>query len=272
MISRSYSSEESAPRPGVGQPAGFFDFRQVVSNVPPKRVGEPEARGTASWGGHAGNRAWQAQGHTVPVQRSPVWLKKSHLLFFAFVLVLMNLSKLMAKNDDQRGSWTPPIEPPGSVIVTTSNERPSNHSPVSNTAEAASRPSNPATMAAAPRPQPLQGLVSGSEAELRQALQRWSQAWAEQAVPPYLSLYSSDFEPPKGLSRTNWVKQRTQRISSKKSIQIGIENLTLQIHANQATVRFTQLYQDERLRSSDRKTMHWAWHNGQWEITREFTD
>lgn len=138
--------------------------------------------------------------------------------------------------------------------------------------DAAPRPSSPPPTAAAPRPQPQQGWVSGSEAELRQALQRWSQAWSEQALTPYLSLYASDFEPPKGLSRSNWVKQRTQRISSKKSIQIGIENLSVQIHANQATVRFTQLYQDERLRTSDRKTLHWAWRNGQWEITREFTD
>lgn len=69
------------------------------------------------------------------------------------------------------------------------------------------------------------------------------------------------------MSRTKWVKQRTQRITSKKSIRHEIQNLTVQINANLATVRFTQIYQDERLRASDRKTMHWVWRQGQWQIT-----
>jgi hypothetical protein len=51
-----------------------------------------------------------------------------------------------------------------------------------------------------------------------------------------------------------------------------MQNLTLLINTNQATVRFTQIYQDERLQSSDHKTMEWVWRNGQWQITREFTD
>ena len=88
----------------------------------------------------------------------------------------------------------------------------------------------------------------------------------------YLGIYASDFETPKGLSRTAWVQQRTQRITSKKSILHEIQNLTLQIQGSQATVRFTQIYQDERLRASDRKTMNWVWRNGQWRITRETTD
>jgi uncharacterized protein YchJ len=91
-------------------------------------------------------------------------------------------------------------------------------------------------------------------------------------MAPYLGMYASDFEPAKGLSRVAWVQQRTQRITSKKSIRLEIQNLTVQINANLATVRFTQIYQDERLRASDRKTMHWVWRNGQWRITREATD
>ena len=90
-------------------------------------------------------------------------------------------------------------------------------------------------------------------------------------MPPYLGMYASDFEPPKGLSRSSWEQQRTQRITSKKSIRHDMQNMTLRIDANQATVHFTQIYQDERLQSSDQKTMVWVWRNGQWQITREFT-
>jgi hypothetical protein len=207
----------------------------------------------------------------------PGWLKKRHMLWFLLVLVLMHLSQLMAKNDDQRGSWTPPIEPPGSVIVTSLSEGSPNQRAANRASDAPQRQATPAPATLAPAPaitatRQLPPQPSGNEAALRLAIQQWSQAWSGQNMTSYLGMYASNFEPPKGLSRTTWVKQRTQRITSKKSIRHQIQNLTVQINANLATVRFTQIYQDERLRASDRKTMHWVWRNGQWRITREATD
>jgi hypothetical protein len=198
-------------------------------------------------------------------------MKKRHLLWFLFVLVFIHLSQLMAKNDEYRGNWAPPIEPPGSVIVTSLSEGSPSQRSANRTSDS---PQHQATtaQAATPAQQPSPPQTHGSEAALRQAIEQWSKAWGEQALPQYLGMYASDFVPPKGLSRTAWVQQRTQRINSKKSIRHEIQNLTLQIQDNQATVRFTQLYQDERLRASDRKTMHWVWRNGQWRITRESTD
>lgn len=210
----------------------------------------------------------------MPRRDQAAGLRKRHLLFFLLALVLMHLSQLMAKNDDLRGNWTPPIEPPGSVIVTSLSETSSGQLPVGSAAQA---PAPQATTVAAhaaveaPPQSPAPVLASGTEQELRQALQQWSQAWSGQAMTPYLGMYASDFEPPKGLSRSAWEQQRTQRITSKKSIRHDIQNMTLLINADQATVRFTQIYQDERLQSSDRKTMAWVWRNGQWQITREFT-
>lgn len=201
-------------------------------------------------------------------------LRKRHLLFFLLALVLMHLSQLMAKNDDLRGNWTPPIEPPGSVIVTSLSESTSGQLSAGSAAQApASQATTVAALAAveAPPQPPAPVLASGTEQELRQALQQWSQAWSGQAMTPYLGMYASDFEPPKGLSRSAWEQQRTQRITSKKSIRHDMQNMTLLINADQATVRFTQIYQDERLQSSDQKTMVWVWRNGQWQITREFT-
>jgi hypothetical protein len=200
----------------------------------------------------------------------PGGLKKRHLLWFLLVLALMQLSQLMAKNDDQRGSWTPPIEPPGSVIVTSLSESAPNQQTANRAAVAPQRQPPPVPDITATRQQPPQ--ASGGEAALRQAIQHWSQAWSGQNMPHYLGMYANDFEPAKGLSRVAWVQQRTQRITSKKSIRHEIQNLTVQINANLATVRFTQIYQDERLRASDRKTLHWVWRNGQWRITREATD
>ena len=224
------------------------------------------------WAWRDTHKASSPQGHAAALSTQPNWLKKRHLLWFLLILVLMHFSQLMAKNDDQRGSWAPPIEPPGSVIVTSLSESVPNPRPVNSTSDAAQRQATPTPVATANPEQTSQAQTRGNEAALRQAIQQWSQAWSGQNMASYLGMYASNFEPPKGLSRTTWVKQRTQRITSKKSIRHEIQNLTVQINANLATVRFTQIYQDERLRASDRKTMHWVWRQGQWQITRETTD
>ena len=226
----------------------------------------------APWAWRDIDGACAQQGHPTPVSVHPGWVKKRHLLLFLFVLVFMHLSQLMAKNDEHRGIWAPPIEPPGSVIVTSLSESAPSQRPANRASDTSQRQATTAqapTAAQQPSP-PAQ--THGSEAALRQAIEQWSQAWGGQAVPQYLGMYASDFVPPKGLSRTAWAQQRTQRIMSKKSIRHEIQNLTLQIQGSQATVRFTQIYQDERLRASDRKTMHWVWRNGQWRISLESTD
>ena len=244
-------------------------------NPTPYSVQNPAARNLAPWEQRDQPEADTSKAQVMPLSDQPAWLKKRHLLFFLLALVLMHLSHLMAKNDDLRGNWTPPIEPPGSVIVTSLSETTSGQLPVGSAAQAPAPQATPVAVVAAveaPAQQPAPVQASGTEQELRLALQQWSQAWSGQTMPPYLGMYASDFEPPKGLSRSAWEQQRAQRITSKKSIRHEIQNLTLQIQGNQATVRFTQIYQDERLRASDRKTMHWVWRNGQWRITREATD
>lgn len=271
MISRTYSSEESAPTHEVADKSGFFNFRQVMLTATPHAV-QNTATGGMALGAQLDHNATHMPQPTVePRPHQPAWLKKQHVLFILLILVLMHLSQLMAKNDDQRGNWTPPIEPPGSVIVTTLSERSSSPRLQGSLAAASpiEAPQVVAVSALPPPPSPLQ--ANGNETELRRALEQWRQAWRGQDMTQYLGMYDSDFVPPKDLSRPAWVQQRTQRITSKKSIQLDIQNLTLQLNANQATVRFTQVYQDERLRASDHKTMHWLWRNGQWVITREFT-
>ena len=268
MISRTFSSEESASTHEVGGRGGFFDFRQVLLNTTPHSGQNPAARSLAPWEQRDQPEVDTPKEQVMRLSDQSVWLRRRHLLFFLVALALMHLSQLMAKNDDLLGNWTPPIEPPGSVIVTSLSESASGQLPVGSAAQA---PVPPATTVAALSPPPASVQASGTEQALRQALQQWSQAWSGQAMTPYLGMYASDFEPAKGLSRSAWEQQRTQRITSKKSIRHDMQNMTLRIDANQATVHFTQLYQDERLQSSDQKTMVWVWRNGQWQITREFT-
>jgi hypothetical protein len=199
-------------------------------------------------------------------------LKKSHLFWFLLVLVLMHLSHLMAKNDDNRNNWMPPIEPPGSVIVTSLSEGSPSQRPANKAPEAQTRQTPIAAAGTANRQSPSPVQVTENEAALLQAIQQWSQAWSGRAIPQYLDMYASDFIPAGGLSRPAWVQQRTQRITRNQNIKHDVQDLNIQINVGQATVRFTQIYQDERIRASDRKTMHWVLRNGQWQITRETTD
>jgi hypothetical protein len=276
MISRSFSSGESATTPVDGERAVFFNFKNVEqaspSHVAPHVAQDHAARAMEPWAWRDIDGARTQQGHAAPLSEQPGWMKKRNLLWFLFVLVLMQLSQLMAKNDEHRGIWAPPIEPPGSVIVTTLSEGSPGQPSASRASDTPHRQTTTAQAATAAQQPSPSAQTHGSEAALRVAIEQWSQAWGGQAVPQYLGMYANDFVPPKGLSRTAWVQQRTQRITSKKSIRHEIQNLTLQLQGSQATVRFTQIYQDERLRASDRKTMHWMWRNGQWRITQESTD
>jgi hypothetical protein len=62
------------------------------------------------------------------------------------------------------------------------------------------------------------------------------------------------------------------RISSKQKIELILKNLTVQMQGNTATVKFTQVYADERVNMANRKTMVWQLTEGRWLIKSETTD
>lgn len=206
------------------------------------------------------------------------------------LLMLLILWQLMQSTvHDAIDTWTAPIEPPGAVVVT-----PNTKSTTAATAQNApqakrttaedihsdkkvattNRPAqtyptalaSPASAAIPPKPE------ATDEAGLRIALKQWSQAWQTRNLAAYLALYSPDFVPPQGISRQIWANTRTARIASKQKIELSLQNLTVQMKGNTATVKFTQAYADERFRTTDRKTMVWQKADGRWLIQSETTD
>jgi hypothetical protein len=272
MVSKSYPSLKKSATSATENQTGFFDFRHVALASPPRATSDHASRALPHWALRDSEEACTNNVLVAPLAMKSATLKKRYFFWILLVLALMHLSQLMAKNDAQSGGWTPPIEPPGSVIVTPLSEGSPIQRPGNRAAEVQQRTVNAAPATTTAHQLPPTAQASGNETALRQAIEQWSQAWGGQVIPQYLSMYASDFEPSKGLSRPAWVQQRTQRITSKKTIRHDIQNLTIQFNASQATVRFTQLYQDERVRASDRKTMNWVWRSGQWQITREATD
>lgn len=268
MLSRDKFTAE-LPQPCRPAPAGgFFNFKDVVLS---QRISPTGAHALTPWAHNAHPSAWSEDRRQVALRVQPARLKNRHFLWAFALVVLTHLTHLMAKDDNHKTQWTPPIEPPGSVVVTKPVQAPSAASSAPDRAYTVSTQAA-LSLSASTIPSTLaEDQASANEATLHQALQQWSQAWTEQAMPQYLAMYASDFQPPKGMSRAAWTKQRTQRITSKQNIRHEMHHLKMQINTDQATVRFTQIYQDERLRATDAKTMHWVFRHGQWQITRETT-
>jgi ketosteroid isomerase-like protein len=111
-----------------------------------------------------------------------------------------------------------------------------------------------------------------SETALRNAVETWRKAWQTRDLPAYLGLYGPNFAPPQGASRQVWADTRMTRISSKQKIELSLKNLTVQMQGNTATVKYTQVYADERVNMANRKTMVWQLTEGRWLIKSETTD
>jgi len=105
--------------------------------------------------------------------------------------------------------------------------------------------------------------------DVLKAVKAWAQAWASKDVKGYLSYYARDFKTPKGESRADWEKERTQRIQAPKEISVGVESPRITISGDTATVNYRQFYRSDRLRVSSNKTLVMVRSNGRWLIQQE---
>lgn len=193
--------------------------------------------------------------------------------FFWFVgvwLMALHLTHLMAKSDDAPIVWGPPVEPPGSVIVTSASTHPNTDGmPHQDRADVLAEVQSGPVVSADAKAEAANGQLWPSG--LRASLQQWSEAWRRQDVPAYLDMYAPDFAPSSGVSRQAWEQSRTRRIKEKSNIHHEMRDLSLQMTGSTAIVKFTQIYQDERISANDPKIMHWVHRDGLWLIAHEKT-
>lgn len=97
----------------------------------------------------------------------------------------------------------------------------------------------------------------------------WAKAWSSKDVKGYLAQYDADFAPPKGLSRKAWVEERRVRIEEKGRISVRIENPSVTIKGNTATVRFRQIYESDKLKIRATKTLVLTRQGSRWAIVQE---
>ncbi len=109
-------------------------------------------------------------------------------------------------------------------------------------------------------------------AQLKEKLNGWAAAWSAKDVPTYLSFYTDNYRPDRKLSHKRWKQQRQQRLTSPRSIKVGVSGISIKISSEKlAQVSFTQAYKADSYRDKVIKTLTFALQQGQWKIVDEIS-
>ena len=137
--------------------------------------------------------------------------------------------------------------------------------------KAEAQKSAPPKVAAAEPQKPAEEKPAADEsAAVLKAVNDWAEAWSRKNVDAYLAFYASEFDPPGKASRSDWEKERRQRIEAPKSVAVSVESPKVTMRgANEAAVSFRQNYRSDKLKSTNRKTLDMVKTEGGWQIRRE---
>ncbi len=81
------------------------------------------------------------------------------------------------------------------------------------------------------------------EQEIRDTLEKWSQAWSRQDVDAYLAFYSSDFLPGNGVSHAAWADGRRKKLTGRSGIRVALNDIKIDpITPEKVSVHFLQDY------------------------------
>jgi tetratricopeptide (TPR) repeat protein len=98
----------------------------------------------------------------------------------------------------------------------------------------------------------------------------WARAWASNDVPGYLSYYASDFQTPKGISRSAWESERKSRIAKPRKIDVDVEAPKVKFdEKNRAVVSFRQHYKSGAMNVTSAKTLVMVKNGDKWLIQQE---
>lgn len=133
----------------------------------------------------------------------------------------------------------------------------------------ATAPAAAPTSPAAPAAKPVTADAAAKDVEA--AVRAWAKAWAAKDMTAYLGAYGKEFDPPGKQSRSSWESERRQRIVSKNSISVRLENLSVSVNGNKAVAKFRQDYKADALSVTSRKTLDLVKSGERWLIVREST-
>lgn len=130
----------------------------------------------------------------------------------------------------------------------------------------------PATpIAVAPVAAPASPVPDG-EAQARDLVERWRQAWSSRDIEAYLRSYSPDFVPATGQTRGRWVAERRKKLAVPSDINVQVHHMNIErIGNDQMKVVFQQDYASGTyLEIAQTKTLLLARTGGDWLIVGEW--
>jgi ketosteroid isomerase-like protein len=116
---------------------------------------------------------------------------------------------------------------------------------------------------------PAAAVDSQASKDVEAAVAAWARAWSAKDVKAYLGAYGRDFNPPGAMSRKTWEEERQLRISSKASISVKVDKLTVSVNGNRAAAKFRQDYKAGGLAVNSSKTLDFARVGEHWQIVKE---
>jgi tetratricopeptide (TPR) repeat protein len=183
----------------------------------------------------------------------------------------------------QRPAPATPIAPAALSAPTTPNTQPvASLSAPAKPATAVAAPVVPAPAAPAakapmatalPAAQPVTVVAAndngGQTKEVEAAVASWAKLWSARDVKGYLAAYGKEFDPPGSMGRKAWEEERTQRIASKASISVKVDNLSVHLNGNRATAKFRQDYKAGGLAVTSHKVLELSKVDDHWQILKE---
>jgi len=105
--------------------------------------------------------------------------------------------------------------------------------------------------------------------EILDSIENWKQAWEDKNMENYLASYASNFKYPNKMTKLDWEKYRTVRITSKKTINISLSNIKLKFKKEEVIATFTQDYKAGKFEQLSNKTLIFIKEDGDWVIVQE---
>ncbi len=162
----------------------------------------------------------------------------------------------------------PSVQPPATAPAAPATPPAPAAAPAARPAVVATAPTNVAPAApAAPKP----AAAGNATKEVESAVRAWAKAWAAKDMNGYLGAYGKEFDPPGKQSRSSWESERRLRITSKSTISVRLENLSVSVNGSRAVAKFRQDYKADTLAVSSRKTLDLVKSGDRWLIVKEST-
>lgn len=131
----------------------------------------------------------------------------------------------------------------------------------------------PAPEPTAGKAKPMQAIqVDNSDAQARDLIEAWRQAWARRDAGAYVTHYSQGFTPANGQTRDHWAQGRHRNFAGKSSIQVTIADLRLErLSDNRIKAFFLQDYTSGNYRENAKpKTLLLERAGQEWKIAGEW--